>query len=170
MEEEKQPIEEMPAQEAPKEEPAHETPKEVPAGGEAQEAPKEPAVTLMQEERTWAILAHASILLNLVTGFIGLIAAFVIWVLKRQESRYIAFQSLQAWVYQVAMLVFSVIMWVMVIILSAVSGGICSCLMVPAGIVVQIALIGYGAYAAYVCSEGRDFRYLLLGDWLEAYV
>ena len=129
---------------------------------------------MTQDEKTWAALAHASILLNLVTGFGGVIAAFLIWLLKKEESEYISFQSLEAWVYQAAMLVASVILWVVVAILTTIASALVVtipllCLIVPAGIVAQIALIGYGCYGAYACFEGRDFRYLLISDWVEVY-
>nr|HID12339.1 DUF4870 domain-containing protein [Anaerolineae bacterium] len=52
------------------------------------------------EERTWAMLAHLSVLLNLVTGLLGLVGALVIYL-----------------------------------------GGI-------------------------QCSQGQDFRYWLVGDWV----
>lgn len=161
-----------------------ETEGKVPQGGEPQEAPRQPEVEkappeqppapLTQEEKTWAALAHASILLNLVTGVGGVIAAFVIWLVKRQQSRYLSFQSLQAWVYQVVMLVLSVVLWVAVAILSTIASatGVCApllCLFVPVGVVAQLALFGYGCYGAYACTEGRDFRYLLLGDRVEVY-
>jgi uncharacterized Tic20 family protein len=183
MEEGREPTEEgegqMEGEKGPEEAPAEVAPEEAPGGQESEEvpeetAPGEPAAALTQEERTWAILAHASILLNLVTGFGGVVVAFVIWAVKKEESKYISFQSLQAWVYQLAMLVVSVILWVIVAVFSGVvsATGVCAplvCLTVPAGIVAQIALIGYGCYGAYACSEGRDFRYLIIGDGVEDY-
>lgn len=35
------------------------------------------------DERTWAMLAHLSVLLNLVTGFLGIIAALIIYLLYK---------------------------------------------------------------------------------------
>ncbi|HDQ34924.1 MAG TPA: DUF4870 domain-containing protein, partial [Chloroflexi bacterium] len=37
-----------------------------------------------EDERTWAALAHASVLLDLVTGFGGLIGALVIWLMYKE--------------------------------------------------------------------------------------
>lgn len=155
-----------------------ETEGKVPEGGEpeeerapaSEEAPREveekKAAPLTQDDKTWAALAHASILLNLVTGVGGVIAAFVIWLLKRQQSKYVSFHSLQAWVYQVVMLVFSVVMWVIVAVLTSIVIGFC---LIPVALLLQLALFGYGCYGAYACTEGRDFRYLLIGDLVEAY-
>ena len=49
-----------------------------------------------QEERTWSVLAHLSIFLNLVTGFLGPVAALVIWLVHRDRSSRVAFQALQS--------------------------------------------------------------------------
>src|SRR4030067_2440943 len=52
------------------------------------------------DERTWAMLAHLSVLLNLVTGFLGIIAALVIYLVYKSRSRYVAYQSMQSFVFQ----------------------------------------------------------------------
>ena len=48
-----------------------------------------------QEERTWSALAHLSIFLNLVTGFLGPEAALIVWLVYRDRSSKVAFQALQ---------------------------------------------------------------------------
>ena len=40
-----------------------------------------------QEEKTLSVLAHLSMFLNLVTGFLGPVAALVIWLVYRDRSR-----------------------------------------------------------------------------------
>ena len=52
------------------------------------------------DERLWAMLAHLSILLNLVTGFLGIVAPIIIYALYKDRSRYVAYQSMQAFVFQ----------------------------------------------------------------------
>ena len=49
-----------------------------------------------QDERTWSILAHLSMFLNLVTGFLGPVAALIIWLVYRDRSQKVAFHALQA--------------------------------------------------------------------------
>ena len=51
------------------------------------------------------MLAHLSIFVNLFTGFLGLVAALVIWLLYRDHSQKVAFYALQSVLYQVAWLV-----------------------------------------------------------------
>ena len=60
-------------------------------------------VSTTQNERLLAALSHASIVLGLFSnGVGGIVAALVIWMIKRDKSPYVAFQALQALVYQVA--------------------------------------------------------------------
>lgn len=128
--------------------------------GTVEEAP--PKVEITSDEGTWAILAHLSILLSVITGgLLGPAAAFAIWLIKKEESDYVAKQALQSLIYQIVMVVLSWLMWISIALLSAIVVGICC---VPVGIVIQLAMIGYGCYAAYVCSLGQEFKYPLIGD------
>ena len=40
-----------------------------------------------KDENTWAVLAHLSVFLNLFTGFLGPVAALVIWLMHKDRSR-----------------------------------------------------------------------------------
>ncbi|MBI4314334.1 MAG: DUF4870 domain-containing protein, partial [Chloroflexi bacterium] len=60
-----------------------------------------PAAPLSQsDERTWAMLAHLCVLLNVVTGFLGVLGSLLIYLICKDRSRYVAYQSLQAVVFQ----------------------------------------------------------------------
>lgn len=52
------------------------------------------------DERTWAMLAHLTVLANLVTGFLGTVAALVIYLVYKERSRYVAYHSMQAFIFQ----------------------------------------------------------------------
>jgi len=118
------------------------------------------------DERTWAILAHVSILLGAITvGLLGPVAAFVIWLIKKEESDYVAKQALQSLIYQIVVAVLSWIMWIAIVVLSAVVIGIC---LIPIGLLLNLAAIGYSCYAAYVCSLGREFKYPIIWDLIAA--
>ena len=119
-------------------------------------------IELTSDEKTWAILAHVSILLAAITvGLLGPVAAFVIWSIKKDESDYVAKQALQSLIYQIVVAVLSWIMWIVIGVLSAFVIGIC---LIPIGLLINLATIGYGCYAAYICSLGQEFRYPLIWD------
>ena len=52
------------------------------------------------DERTWAMLAHLSILANLITGALGPVIALIIYLVYKDQSRYVADQALQAFLFQ----------------------------------------------------------------------
>lgn len=122
------------------------------------------------DERTWAMLAHLSVLLNLATGLLGPIAALVIHLVFKDRSRYVAYQSLQALIFQlVAWLGGSFvagIAWAITGVLSIVLIGL---LCIPIAFLftlLPLAAIVYGVVGGIQCSQGQDFRYWLVGDWV----
>ena len=119
----------------------------------------------LEEEKTWATLAHASILLSLITGLGGLVAAAIIWLVKKDQSAYLARQTLQALVYQGVITIISIVLWAPTILLMSVYVG---CFIAPFVLLIDLVAIGYGVYAAYACSQGREFSYAVIGDMVGA--
>ena len=122
------------------------------------------------DERTWAMLAHLSILVNLVSGGLGVVAALVIYLLYKDRSRYVAYQSLQAFIFQLVFWVGGGVLiglaWAISGILSIVAIG---CLLMPIALVLSFIPIGavvYGVVAGVQCSQGDDFQYWLVGEWV----
>ncbi len=118
-----------------------------------------------QNERTMAMLAHASAILNIFTGIGGVVVALVIYLTQKDKSSWVGFQALQALVYQVAA---SVIAWFAVIISSILISVAIGCLLLPLSLLLGLAAVGYSVYAGYQTYQGVDFRYIWLGDWLES--
>ncbi len=118
-----------------------------------------------QEERTWSVLAHLSIFLNIVTGFLGPVAALVIWLVYRDRSSRVAFQALQSMWYQVAWLVILFAGWAMTTLLMLVLIGF---LLVPVMALITVVPFAHGAYAAYRVSKDGEYRYPLIADMIEA--
>ena len=87
------------------------------------------------DERTWGSLSHASALLNLFGGVGGIIAALAIWLTQREKSAWVAFQALQALVFQATVLVITVVLvgvvWVVGFIVSFATIGIGTFVAVP---------------------------------------
>lgn len=122
------------------------------------------------DERLWAALAHASFLLNFVTGFLGLVAPIVIYAVYKDRSRYVAYQSLQAFFFQLLWWVGGGIViaaaWTISGILSVILIGL---LCMPVAVIVTfIPLVAavYAVYGAVQCYNGVDFKYWLVADWV----
>jgi hypothetical protein len=128
-----------------------------------------PAMTT-SEERTWATLAHLSILLNLFSGFLGIIAALIIYLVYQDRSRYVAYQSLQALLLQLVFWagagILAGLVWAITVPLLFVLVGFC---LLPIAVFFSllplVALI-YGVIGGIKTSQGEDFKYLWIGDWV----
>jgi uncharacterized protein len=122
------------------------------------------------EERQWAMFAHLGVLINLVSGFLGLAVPLIIYMIYKDRSRYVAYQSLQALIFQLIWWlgggVIAGITWAVTGVLSAVLVGI---LCIPLACLVSLiplAAVGYGVYGGIQTNQGQDFKYWLIGDWV----
>ena len=124
------------------------------------------------EERTWAMLAHLSVLLNLITGFLGGIAAIIIYFIYKDRSRFVAYHAMQAFIFQA-------ITWIGAGLVSGILiaiGGALSFLIIPLLclipgflilLLIPISLI-YGIIGGVKVNNGEDFRYWQVGDWVRS--
>jgi uncharacterized Tic20 family protein len=139
-----------------------------------------------QDERTLAGLAHGSILLGLFTnGVGGIVAALVIWATQKEKSPYAAAQALQSMVYQGVTFLIIMMAWccwgmlyMLMIFVPLVNNPGAYEAAPPAGLwvglflmIVPVAIWGliilYGLYGAARCLGGHDFKYAIIGNWLE---
>jgi uncharacterized Tic20 family protein len=112
----------------------------------------------VREERTWSVLAHLSTFLNIFTGILGPVAAFIIWLVHRDKSPTVAYHALRSVLYQVAWLVAIVVGWTVTGVLMAVLVGF---LLVPVMLLVTLAPFVQASYEAYRVYLGRGRRYYL---------
>jgi uncharacterized Tic20 family protein len=127
---------------------------------EAWPAPRGPIGGTMsaRDERTWSVLAHLSTFLNLFTGFLGPVAAFIIWLVHRDRSPTVAHHALRSVLYQTAWLVAIVVGWTVTGLLMAVLIGF---LLVPVMLLVTLAPFVQASYEAYRAYLGWGRRYYL---------
>jgi uncharacterized protein len=129
-------------------------------GHEPWPAPRRPVggAISAREERTWSVLAHLSTFLNIFTGFLGPVAAFIIWLVHRDKSPTVAYHALRSVLYQVAWLVAIVVGWTVTGVLMAVLVGF---LLVPVMLLVTLAPFVQASYEAYRAYLGGGRRYYL---------
>jgi uncharacterized Tic20 family protein len=132
--------------------------------GVVRERDQNQGVTSAQEEKTWSILAHLSIFLNLFTGFLGPVAALVIWMVYRDRSPKVAFHALQSMWYQIAWLVLLGVGWAFTGLLMMILIGF---LLVPVMALLTIVPFVHASYAAYRLSRAEDYRYPFVADLIE---
>ena len=133
------------------------------------------------ENRLLAALAHGSV----VAQGLGILVGVVVYVTQRDKSRYAAFQALQAAVYQLINLIIIMGLWLVwgvfyglsmipliqqananpdapppaIFWVSMIS------MVIPLFYMLLITL--YGLWGGVRTWQGKDFRYLLIGGWLE---
>ena len=133
------------------------------------------------ENRLLAALAHGSI----VTQGIGILVGVVVYITQRDKSRYVAFQGLQAAVFQLLNLIITIVLWVawgvlyglsmIPLIMQAETNPDAGppaifwismiAMVIP---LIYMVLVGcYGLWGAWRTWRGKEFRYLILGGWLE---
>src|SRR3712207_1559019 len=118
----------------------------------------------LKDENAWSALAHLSVLLNLFTGFLGPVAALVIWLVYRDRSPRVTFHALRSLWYQAAWIVILAVGWTMTGLLTIILVGF---LLFPVMIVRSFVPFVHMAYAAYKVSQGVDYRYPLVADLVD---
>lgn len=117
-----------------------------------------------QDERTWSILVHLSMFLNLFTGFLGPVAALIVWLVYRDRSNRIAFHALQSMWYQIGWIVILAVGWTVTGLLTIVIIGF---LLMPVMAIISVVPFVHAGYAAYRVSQGENYRYPLAADVAE---
>ena len=116
------------------------------------------------DEQTWSVLSHLSVLLSLITGVGGPIAALVIWLVFKDRSDRVAFHALQSFGYQVAWTVLLAVGWTITGVLSLVLVGL---LLIPVMLVATFIPIVHQCYAAYKVNKGLNYRYPFVADMVD---
>src|SRR5829696_4560425 len=117
-----------------------------------------------QEERTWSVLSHLSMFLNLFTGFLGPVAALIIWLVYKDRSQKVAFHALESMWYQIGWLVILALGWTVTALLLVVLIGF---VLIPVMAIVSVVPFVHAAYAAYRVSQGEDYRLPFAADLVE---
>jgi uncharacterized protein len=119
-----------------------------------------------QEER-WVVAAHLVMLLNLVTGLMGIIAALAIYLIFKRRSAFIAFHALQSLLYQLVFWLGGSVLAITLFILGrnlGVFGVVLEILAFFLMLVPSLSLV-YSLLAASQIRRGNEFYYPLTGNW-----
>ncbi len=127
---------------------------------EARSTAPPPVVGAMStgDERAWSALAHLSTFLNVFTGFLGPVAAFVIWLVYKDRSPAVASHAMRSVFYQLAWLSAILVGWTVTIALMTVLIGF---LLVPVMIPVTLAPFVQASYEAWRAYQGGGRHHYL---------
>jgi uncharacterized protein len=116
-----------------------------------------PGTMSLGSERTWSAVAHLSTFLNIFTGFLGPVAALVIWAVYRDDSPTVAAHAMRSVLYQVVWLTAIFVGWSITFALMAILVGF---LLVPVMFLVTLGPFVQASYEAYVAYRGAGRRYV----------
>jgi uncharacterized Tic20 family protein len=116
-------------------------------------------LNVTEDERTWALFAHLSLLAHLVLPLVSIIAPIIIWVTKKETSRFLDDHGRECVNFQITLLIYSVVLPIAAAIIGAITCGVGAILLLPAlALPYVLGLIGMimGALAA---NRGEYYRY-----------
>ncbi len=119
-----------------------------------------------QDERTWSILSHVSVLAWPLTGFLP-IAPLIVWLFYKDRSPRIGFHALQSLWYQVAWLVLGTVGGFLATVFTLVTLGLGIFVVAPLAAVLGLVPFVHQLYAAYKVSQGLDYRYPFIADKID---
>jgi uncharacterized protein len=130
--------------------------------------------TTTASERQWAALAHAgalalALLTSWTAGFAGMLAAIAVYLLKKDESAFVAAHAREAFNFNLSMFLYTcavVVAGALLIGATVLTLGIGIIVTLPAGLLL-LALVAVLAVVWLVCSiiaavkawNGEDYRY-----------
>lgn len=152
------------------------------------ETPAPTPTRLKSDEKIMAALSHGLIILP----FWGIIAAILIWVFQKDKSQYIRFQALQALVFHLVLVLAYVVGFACYMCTFFANFGLIFLLagqnssdapppfffatfMLPFAamgliLLMSLAFIVYGIVGAVMTAQGKDFRYVLIGNRVERFL
>lgn len=119
------------------------------------------------DEQTWSLLSHLSVLLSLISGIGGVVAALVIWLVYKERSERVAFHALQSLWYQVAWFGIFIAYGLVTLVLSIITLGLATVVLVPLAFLLALVPIAHQCYAAYKVNQGVDYRYPIVADMID---
>jgi len=144
----------------------------------------EKGTEIVSEERLFAAASHGAAILF---GW-GIVIPLVIWISQRERSNFVKFHALQAMAFQLTQTLFSIVMafglmFVYIVVLMATGfftiesgsdnmpGLFAGQMLLFAGMFCMMAVYPVvGVIGAALTIAGRDFRYPILGNWLDKYL
>lgn len=126
----------------------------------AQESPMSQA-----DERNWAMGAHLSALVAFI-GVPSLVGPLVVWLIKKDDSPYVAAHSVHALNFNISVLIYIIVASILTVIIGLVTFGIGLILAVPVMLVAFILWLVYVIMGGLAASRGEEFKYPVTIDFV----
>lgn len=117
----------------------------------------EPGVT--DDEKTWAMLMHLSLLAHLIVPYVSIVVAVIMWLHKKGESRYIDDHGREVVNFQITLLIYSFVLPIAVLLLGVITCGAGLLLLIPAALLPFVLGVVGMIMGSMAANRGEYFRY-----------
>lgn len=114
---------------------------------------------LADDERTWALVAHLTVLAHVVLPYVAAAIPLIIWQVKKNESPFVEDHAREALNFHLTLIIYSVGFSIGAVLLGLLTCGVGAVLLIPGTVgVYALGIVGMimGASAA---NRGEFFRY-----------
>ena len=111
-----------------------------------------------RDARNWAVIAHVSAYVGLLTGVLGFMGPLVVYLIKKDDHPFIRDQAAEALNFNLSVLLYAVVLGIATFILFFLIVGI---FLIPVLIGLGIAWVVLIIVAATKASKGEAYRYPL---------
>lgn len=123
-----------------------------------------PDYEVTQDDKTWGLIAHLSPIAGSIIG-LAPVGPLVVWLIKKEQSKFVAKSALEALAFSVGVFVFFVAFFIVAFALTCL-GGI-GVLLFPVGGLIGIAYIVYIVIGAIRANEGKIYEYPLTSKFVK---
>jgi uncharacterized Tic20 family protein len=125
------------------------------------------ATGLTDDEKLWGMLGHLLVL----AGFIGIpfgniLGPLVAWLVKKDQSKFVAFHALQSLVFQIALFVACIILAIPIIIVVMLTGGLAMIIVWPLALLIGLGMLIYVILMGVKANKGEFNKYIFVGDMI----
>lgn len=113
-----------------------------------------------QDEKTFAILAHV------LTTFCCGIGGLVIWLMKKDQSRFVAENAKHALFFWLAVFAFQIGLGIVGVLVAFVLPPV-ALLFNAVSLLVMLVQVGYTVLGAIRANEGKIFKYPIIGNYVK---
>ena len=129
----------------------------MPGAGAVPLPPELQVANASKEHRTWGMVAHLAALAGFVVPFGNIVGPLVVWLIKKDESPFVAYHAKQAMWFQIFVAIVGVVFALV---------GLVICVTIPLAILVGLGALAYAIYGAVQVNGGKDFEYYWVGEWV----
>lgn len=118
-----------------------------------------PVIEASPEDRQWAMFAHLSGLIAMWVGWLGFLGPLIIWLIKKDQSRFVDDQGKEALNFQLNMLLAVIVLGILTAPVAFITLGLGLLLMIPLFLVLFAIEVIMPILAALKVNAGEAYRY-----------